>query len=365
MKNKQNISIPELPFIIEGNVANRNLVRELSRDPGDRLRNVDISLISIRPDVFNARIKPDHISEDLWEQMLMISDLAEKIFANNGPIDPILGDFHNNGNFYITNGERRYRAIKHLMASGKELYPNGKNVATVEVLMNPFRTTDLQRKKRMYATNDNLPFTIMQKAHYFASFTHAPYNLSHEDIAVEFKVSRQTIDNYISAASLSAELQEKIDSGELKMTNVLGDIRKEKADAKKKSTEDEPIITGALADKQEQAEKEKEKLRGDEDEFELEDNHVGPVGGIGRPKEDSSSGAHAIGKDSIYMRQQKEALFKVFFNRYNVLSETSRKLIVTDKPEDEEDEERGAILYQKRHDHTLSKLMDEYDITVR
>lgn len=364
MPKKETATQAEL-FTIEGNVANRNLVRELSTNPGDHLRNVDISMIAIRPDRFNARIKPEGMNEEMWNQILMIPDLAEKIYANNGPIDPILGDFHNDGNFYINNGERRFRAIWYLLNAGNEVYPNGDAIANVQVLLNPKGTTDLQRKKRMYSTNDNLPFTPMQKAHFFLSFTQAPYNLTHDQIGEEFKVSRQTIDNYIRATTLSLELQEQIDTGELKMTNVLGDIRKEKAAAKNKEGDDEPIITGVLADKQDKDKKEGEKIRGDEDEFEMEDNRVGSVGGVGRPKEDNSSGSHTIGKDAIYMRQQKEALFKVFFNRYNVLFEISRKLIVADKPEDETDEERAPVLFQKRHDHTLEKLMNEYDLTVK
>lgn len=139
----------------------------------------------------------------------------------------------------------------------------------------------------------------------------------------------------------------------------------DKAEAKKKTSEDEPIITGTLADQLEKDKKEGEKLHGDEDEFELEDNRVGPVGGVVGLKEDRSSGEHTVGKDSIYMRQQKEALFKVFFNRYNVLFEISRKMIIADKPEDETDEERAPVLFQKRHDHTLEKLMNEYDLTVK
>ncbi len=364
--SKPTQKLPELPFQIEGNVANRALVRELSTNPGDRLRNVDISLISIRPDIFNARIKPEGMLEEMWEKILMIPDLAQKIYANNGPIDPLLGDFHVDGRFYITNGERRYRAIRHLITNGKEFYSNEKDlISNVVVLMNPYGTTDLQRKKRMYATNDNLPFTPMQKAHYFASFTLPPYNLTHDQIGEEFKVSRQTITNYVLAASLPMDVQEKIDSGEIKITNAIAEVRKEKSDAKKKTGDEELIITGALADKQEKDAAAKGKKRGDEDEFELEDNSSGSVGGVGRPKEDNSSGSHTIGKDAIYMRQQKEALFKLFFNRYNVLFEMARKLIVADKPEDEEDEERAAIIYQKRHEHAVEKLMNEYDLTVK
>lgn len=340
-------------FTIEGNVANRNLVRELSTNPGDHLRNVDISMISIRPDRFNARIKPEGMNEEMWNLILMIPDLAEKIYANNGPIDPILGDFHNDGNFYINNGERRFRAIWHLLKSGNEVYPNGDAVANVQVLLNPKGTTDLQRKKRMYSTNDNLPFTPMQKAHFFLSFTQTPYNLTHEQIAEEFKVSRQTIDNYIRATALSPELQDQIDTGELKMTNVLGDIRKEKAKDKKGTAtvdlESGEILTEGQERKIAEEVAAKDKLRGDEDEF-LDQDNTKNFGGSKHMGEDRSSNEVVIGKDSIYMDGQKLALWKVFVHRYEKL-----KIDIMD----------GNRSTKAWEDELAEQLKNEYNLTVK
>lgn len=354
-----------IPFSIEGSVANRNMVRELSKN-ADYMRKVDISLIRIRPDRFNARIKPEGMSEDMWNHMLMIPDLADKIFYNCGPADAILGDFREDGLFYITNGERRFRGLTHLLATERTEYPDKSPVSEVIVILNPSGTTDLDRKKKMYTTNDNLPFTPMQKAHYFASFKVDPYNLTHEQIAEEFKVSRQTIDNYVLAATLPPDIQEKIDSGEIKISNALGEYRKEKSSKKKtEAGGNVDLLSPSQEYHKEEKEKEQEKLRGDEDEFMEQDNSVGFAGSKGGPSEDRSSGAHAIGKDSIYMQQQKEAIFKRFFNRYTVLFEGARQLVVADKPEDEVDEERSVILHQKRHDHAMNKLMMEYDITVK
>ena len=298
------------PFIfkIEGNVAPRIQVREISKN-AEYMKKIDLSIIRIRPDEFNARIKPDSMTQEMWNHVLMIPDLADGIFANNGPAEPIIGDFHKDGNFYITNGERRYRALLHLIATGRDLYPNHTEtqpnpVKEVLVLINPPGTTDLERKVKMYATNDNLPFTPMQKAHYFASFEREPYCMTHEQIADMFKMSRQNIDNYILATTLDKSVQDQIDEGTVKITNALAELRKKKAEAKKKSSQqgddEPPIITGTLADKMEKEEKEKEKLRGDEDDFIQQDNSITFAGSKQGPPEDKSSGAVVIGKDSIY-----------------------------------------------------------------
>lgn len=355
-------------FTIEGNLANRNAIREIATN-ATHLYKVDLDIIKIRPDRFNARVKPAEMSEEMWEQVLMIADLADKMYANNGPADPPLGDFHKDGGFYINNGERRTRALRHLIATDRAIYPNGQPVSTVYVLMNPPGTTDLERKRKMHDTNDSLPFTPMQKAHDYLALTQEPYSLTHDQIAELFpKVSRQTVTNYImAAAELPKNIQDSIDSGEIKMTNALADLRKTKSDKRKgKDAEGEdPIITGKLEEKLKKEEKDKEKIQGDEDEFEQQDNSVGGTSTKGGPKQDNSSGEHVIGKDSIYMQQQKDAIFKRFFARYGVLFENARKLVVADKPEDEHDEERAVILHDKRQAHAVANLMKEYDITVR
>lgn len=358
---------PQLPFDIEGNTASRDQIRQLSTNL-DHYRKVNLDIIAIRPG-HNAR-RQNGMTEELWELRLTIPDLADKIFTSNGPANPIIGDFHEDGKFYITNGERTYRALRHLVRTGRETYANGKSVTDVTVLMNAPGTTDLQRKIKMYAANETMPFTQMEKAHFYLSLTTGPEKMTHDQIADLFHVSRQTVGNGILAATqLPQAVQDAIDTGEVKMTNALAEIRKGRAEAKGKTTasntDDEPIITGALADKLVKEEKENEKLRGDEDEFQQQDNSITFAGTKSGPAEDKSSGAIAIGKDAIYMKGQREASIKQMLNRFDRLFENACKLILPEKPGDEEDEERAAILYDKRMKHVISQLAEEYDVTVR
>lgn len=351
-------------FTIEGNVANRNEIRSAGSSTNVTwLYRIPLDKIRVRPDNFNARRKPKGMSEEMWHQVLMIPDLADKIHANNGPVEPILGDFHKDGFFYINDGERRKLALSFLVATGRETYPNGDLVSDVLVLMNPPGTTDLERKKRMHDANETLPLTIMQKAHDYLSLTLPPHNLTQDQIADLWpRLSRQTVGNYIMAATeLPQNIQDAIDTGEVKMTNALAELRRSKKPAAK---DDEPVITGALADKLDKDAKEKEKLRGDEDDFIQTDNSVAGTSSRHLP-EDKSSGAITVGKDSIYVNLQKKNAIKQFVNRYHHLMDEARQLIKPEKPSDEEDEEKAVVLYNKREDHVLDRLHNEYDVTVK
>jgi ParB-like chromosome segregation protein Spo0J len=356
-------------FVIEGNLASRDMLRK-SGDATNvtRLYRVKLALIKIRPN-FNARQKPQWMSQEMWEQVNLIAELADKIYVNNGPVDPILGDFHKDGNFYINDGERRTLALRHLIATDRTHYPNGEPVDEVLVLLNPPGTTDLERKKKMHDANDNLQLTIMQKARYYQSFTLEPYNMTHDQIADMWpRLSRQTVSNYIMAAlELPQEIQDAIDSGEVKMTNALADLRKSKkkdpaTTPPASGTDEQPIITGALEEKLKKEEKDKEKLR---DEFEQQDNSVDFPGSKSGPKEDRSSNTVVLGTDTIYFQQKREAMFKQFVNRFHTLQDSARQLIVPEKPSDEEDELKAADLYLRREKHVLQQLMNEYDITVK
>lgn len=355
---KNNTPQQEIPFSLEGNVANRNLVREISKN-ADYMRKVDISLIRIRPDIFNARIKPKDMSEEMWNIVLMVPDLADKILANNGPADPLLGDFHTDGYFYLTNGERRLRGMLYLLASGHIEYPDGESISSVYVILNPPGTTELERRKKMYTTNDNLPFTVMQKAHYFASFTKAPYNLTHDEIGQEFKVSRQTIDNYILATELPVDVQEKLDTGEINITAALAGHRKANPKRKVASVDLESgeILTEVQERKLIEEAAAKEKIRGDEDEFIQEDNSVNFGGSKGGPKGEGS-GAVVIGKDSIYMDAQKLALWKQFINRYE---ESKRQVIAIIELGDISEVEEELVW----ENELASRLKNEYNLSIK
>lgn len=360
MSNKKEKQI-ELPFQMEGNTAPRHQIRasEGKIQNQDGLYKVDFSIIKIRPG-FNPRKKPEGMDEELWEEILGIPALADGIFESCGPSDPILGDIYaEDGCFYITEGERRFRALRLLMKQGRIRYNDGKEkdkggtyVHEVRVILNPVGTTDLQRKRIALQSNDKLKLTPMQRARYYLTFI-MENGMTHDKLADFLKVSRQTVDNYIMANELPQDVQDKLDAGEINISAALAAHREAnpKKAGKKLSVVDEDgvIVSEFQENKAKEAEKEKEKERGDEGEFIQEDNSKDFAGSKGGPKGESS-GAHAIGTDSIYMQQKTEALWKQFVHRYEKL-----KIDIMD----------GNRKMTGWEDELASRLKNEYNLTVK
>lgn len=295
---------PELPFVIE-KTATRKLVRTICKET-DGYYKIPLDRIKIRPG-FNARRKPEGLDEELYEQLLDIPRLADGIFASNGPADPILGDILENEIFYQTDGERRIRALRHLIRTGRDVYPNGTQVGEVKILLNPSGTTDLDRKVKVLTTQENLPLKAMDRAYFYLSFEEKD-GMTHIQIAERLHVSRQTVDNYIMATNLPAETQNAIDEGR---TTISDALKEHRAKNKKKGDEDEDPI-----DKK--PDTVKKELDGDEEDFEQQDNSITFPGSMKGPKEESGQ---AIGKDGIFQDKEKTALWKVLFNRISVLKE--------------------------------------------
>ena len=347
----------EIPFKLEGNTAPRKQVREIATN-SDGLYKISLDQIKIRPG-FNKRIKPEGLSEEMWEQILMIPQLADGIYASNGPAEPVLGDFYGpDGQFYITNGERRTRAMNHLIRTERETYPNGEPVNIVRILLNPPETTDIERKRKVITTQDNLKLKPIELAYAYLSFK-TEDNMTNEAIGKLMQVSRQTIDNYILATEMPKETQEKVNNGEVSLTTALTEYRAEKAKPKKRklSVVDEEsgevILTEFQEEHLKQVEKEKDKLRGDEEEFEQQDNSITGTGSKGGPREEGS-GSVVIGRDSIYMQEQKKALWKQFVNRYEKLK---HDIILSATLEN------GNLL--KIDDMLAERLQNEYNLTVK
>ena len=296
-------SQPELPFVID-QVAMRQKVREVTK-AANGLVKISIYRIHIRPQ-FNARIRPEGIPDELYEQMLGIPQLADGIFESNGPADPIQGDILPNGNFYQTDGERRIRALRHLLRTDRIAYPNGQLVEEVRVLLNPPGTTELDRQIKVVTTNEHLPLKSMERAHFYVKMI-ADNNLTHDQLAQRLQVSRQTINNYVKATTLASEMQEAIDTGKISMADALKTIRK----TRQKDDIDEEVFTTNSSPVAKD-------LDGDENEFGQQDNTKTFPGSMSGPKEESGS---AVAKDGIYMAEQRKALWRQLLHRVGELRE--------------------------------------------
>lgn len=343
----------ELNFIDLTEVDNRTKVREVSLARAERLHTIDISIIRIRPGLhrptFNWRLQQD-LTEELYEIRLGIPQLAEGIFISNGSDDPLSGDIKD-GLFYINEGERRFRALRYLINSGREIYPNGNFVGQVEVLLNPKGFTDKDRKRRIYTSGNKLKYTPLEQAYGYLEMVQDD-GMTHEEIAQLLNISRQTVDNYILITEMPTDLQQKIENDEVKLTNALAEYRQSK---KKKRLVEVDEETGEVFKSLSQEEREKEeaaridKISGDENEFDQQDNSITGPGSAGGPKQEGS-GAVVIGKDAIYLDQQKLALRKQFVHRYEKL-----KIDIMDG-------NRSMLAWE---DELATQLKNEYNLTVK
>ena len=228
-------------FSLEGNTATRNTIRASEHIKNtDGLYKVELDNIRIVPG-FSPRQKPEETTEDMWNHILGIPELADLIYLNNGPIDPLLGDIYAEDTcFYVTEGERRTRALRHLIKTGRDTYPNGALVSDVRVLLNPPGTTDLERKRIAISSASKLPFTIMQRARYYKSFADKN-DKTHEEIAEYLGISRQTVDNYILACDFPTDTQMNLDAGTITLSAALEAYR-EANPKRKPSKKNEALV---------------------------------------------------------------------------------------------------------------------------
>lgn len=352
----------ELPFVDLMNTDGRNKIREISLTRTERNHLIDFDNIRLRPGkvnkYFNARIQPAGMTEEDYEKKIGIPELAEAIFKSNGSHDDLVGDIKD-GIFYVNGGERRYRAIRHLLACKMSIYPNGTEVRKVGVILNPKGFTDADRRLRILSSDNNLRYTTMERARAYLDMK-TEDELTDDQIAANLGVSRQTVSNYIMLTELPAETQQKIEDEILTMADALKDHRKEKKEAKAGKLivdQDTGEELGILTVGQERILKEQaeiqERLRGDESEFEQPDNSVPGVSSMGGPKGESS-GAHVIGTDSIYVREQTKATWKQFVNRYEKLKKDIIYATTTDNANLDNWEEKLA-----------ERLQNEYNLTVK
>lgn len=214
----------EIASLEEKDIASRDDRRAMKLKTSERIAIIDFDKIRIRTlsetSVFNFR-RQKGLTDDEYNLELGIPELAEGIYTSCGSDDPLVGDLLKDGTFVLTEGERRTRAISHLLASGRTNYPNGAEIAKVEVILNPKGTTDLERLRKIVTSQEKLSLKPMDKAYGFLKLKGEPYNLSNQEISDMFQKSRQTIDNYISATKLPIEVQEAIDAGEENITHAL------------------------------------------------------------------------------------------------------------------------------------------------
>ena len=164
---------------------------------------VDVDILKIESNPFQPRTKFEDIDE-----------LAENIFTH-GLLQPITVYFNNIDNkYYIIAGERRSRAIKFLFENNKI-----KNtIYKVNLVKNLLSDDD----KRILATLENTHranMTIIDMAN--NAYSYVQTGKSYSEIAELFSVGKTVISRYVKIASLPIEVQDILNTREVKSPNKI------------------------------------------------------------------------------------------------------------------------------------------------
>lgn len=231
------------PIDTLGTILHRERTKKLAKEKngvlgyGDQTMYVDFHIIKIRPD-FNWRRPSPYQTEAEFQEELEIPELAKGIYSNNGPYDPIEGDLIEDSkgkvHFYITEGQRRYLAISYNLKNNLDSYPNGEAVAKVLVRRNPLGMTEEARMKRIYTSQKKMHLKISQKAAGFLQYK-METGKTHEQIAEDFDVSRQQIDNMIKLNDCEPDILKQLDNKDITQEYALRTVRKQQTKVETKA----------------------------------------------------------------------------------------------------------------------------------
>jgi ParB/RepB/Spo0J family partition protein len=177
-------------------MGNRSTVRDYSLAFED-IRKIPLENIIIR-EGFNVR----HDYGD-------IRSLANSILEN-GQSQPGRVDVLANGTFTLTDGHRRFEALKLLASEGHECY--------FMAVVNKTKTTDEQRIFQMFTTQDSKHLEPIEVAEIFARLSNL--GLKQKDIAKKTGKTNTYVSQMLALSTEPVEIKEAISSGKLKVATA-------------------------------------------------------------------------------------------------------------------------------------------------
>jgi ParB/RepB/Spo0J family partition protein len=179
---------------------------------------------------------------ELPENQAHVDQLAESI-REVGVKEPLSG-YHEEGEFILTNGESRFRAILKLISEGH-------NVETVPVQPEPRHATEAEHVLSQIIRNSGKPFTPIENARVFARLI--GLGMTNRDIAAKVGMTPERVAQIAKLDSVTPTVREHIKKGEITSTlvqriqskakdaneveeQVVEAIKTAQADGKKKAT---------------------------------------------------------------------------------------------------------------------------------
>jgi ParB/RepB/Spo0J family partition protein len=187
--------------ISKQDLASRDIIRENSKR-GDEAIKIPLAKVRIR-EGFNVR-----------QEYGDIESLANSILENS-QIVPARVDAMADGTFILTDGHRRFEALKLLESQGHEPF--------LIAFVNANRTTEEQRILQMFLTQDNKPLTPLEVCELIKRLI----NLGHDVASVAKKIGKSTtyVSNMLSVADERPEVKKLIESGQIGISTAIAAVK--------------------------------------------------------------------------------------------------------------------------------------------
>jgi len=178
-------------------MGNRNIVRD-NTQRGEEIVKIELSKIIVREN-FNVR-------EDLGD----IEGLAYSILGN-GQTSPGRVDVLADGTFVLTDGHRRFAAMKMLAELGE--------APLFKAIVNNTKTTEEQRILQMFTTQDNKPLEPNEIAELISRLINLGYKQA--DVAKKIGKTPAYISQMLSYANESPAIKQEVKNGNIQVSTVL------------------------------------------------------------------------------------------------------------------------------------------------
>jgi ParB/RepB/Spo0J family partition protein len=174
-----------------------------SLKPDDCVLALDIIDISGKRSRLNVR-------DDMGD----LDEFAESL--RSGIRVPLRGYMGPEGEFHITDGERRWRGAKILAKKGVHI--------TLPVIREPQKYSPTERTLDLLRTNNGKPLDMLEKAHAFRRLTDV-HKLAPKEIAAKSGYSTTHVTDCLLLLQAAPEVQEAVKSGEMKATLAVDLVR--------------------------------------------------------------------------------------------------------------------------------------------
>ena len=217
----------QLPFkeFEKSEIATRDIVRKHEAITMSRQTyQIKIASIQVR-EVFNARKVYTGIEE--------LADMLE----SNGVITPLTVDMLKDGRIYVERGHRRLKALLLLRDRYREanrIFEFLERFEYVECFVNTSNTTELERLKAIYTSNTIQPLSPVENAE-VVNRLKVYYEFTHQQIAEQLGISRQSVDNYAKIAELPDDVKYGLAHNDISLNTALSIMRKLKNDVERAS----------------------------------------------------------------------------------------------------------------------------------